>query len=388
MIVMNILFISSYFYPDGGGAENYAYNIAKGLVKRGHEVTVICSSKNGSSYEEFLDGIRVIRLKYDFTISTAPIRLPLFYEVYRMIKKEKFGIININFHLPYYPDIAAFLSKMCKIPSVLTYHNDIVKRETLTNLIAQIYNYSINKISLHAVDLIITPSPYCYNESKYLKNYKNKLIWIPPGVDIDKYPCKKSYRIHELYNIPSSSKIVLFVGVMSKAHTHKGVDYLIRAFKRVLKEINDVYLVLVGRGDMIPEYRKLCNELGISDNVIFTGFVDDKELVEYYCSSDIVVLPSITVQEGFGMVLIEAGACGRPVIGSEIGGIKYVIREGETGLLVPPRNVDALAEAIIKILKDEDLAKKLGKNGRKLVEKNYTWDISVKKTIKVYEELI
>jgi len=380
--------VSSYFYPDGGGAESYAYNIAKRLIERGHSVTVLCSGQEKRKKEEMIDGIRIVRLKPDFMISTAPIKIGLLFDMINFVRNGDFDLIDINFHLPYYPDIAALVSKICKIPSVLTYHNDIVKGGSLMNSIAQIYNYSVNHVTLRSVNLIITPSPFCYNESKFLKPFTNKLVWIPPGVDIEKYSVGKSFKIHEAYDIPDSSKIVLFVGVMSKAHTHKGVDQLIKSFKIVLEEVEGAYLVLVGRGDMMSEYKKMCEEFNISDNVIFTGFVDETELIEYYKSSDVVVLPSTTVQEGFGMVLIEGNACGKPVVGTRVGGIQYVIEDGKTGLLVPPKNSEALAGAIIKILIDEDLAKKMGENGRRLVEEKYTWERVADMTEKVYKEVI
>ena len=386
---MNTLMVSSYFYPDGGGAEKYAYNIAKRLVESGNNMTVLCSNQENKQKEDIISNIRVIRLKPDFKISTVPIKLGLLYKMQKLVRNNDFDLININFHLPYYPDITALLSKVCKIPCVLTYHNDIVKGGLLMNSVAQIYNYSVNHAVLYSMDLIITPSPYCYNESKFLKPFKDKVVWIPPGADIEKYSVEKLFKLHEAYSISESSKIVLFVGVMSKADTHKGVDQLVKSFKKVLKEVrDDVYLILVGKGDMIPEYKKTCENLGILDNVIFTGFVDENKLIEYYKSSDVIVLPSTTIQEGFGMTLIEGNACGKPVIGTRVGGIQYVIKDGETGLLVPPKNPDALANAIIKLLEDEELSQKMGINGRKLVEEKYTWERIAKMTEKVYNEVI
>jgi glycosyltransferase involved in cell wall biosynthesis len=290
--------------------------------------------------------------------------------------------------VPFFPEIAALMAKIYKIPCVLTYHNDIVREESFMKFITIIYNGTLNKLLLSSVDLIITSSPFCYNESEFLKPFKDKLTLIPPGVDIKKYGSGKSFNIKDKYNIPHPSKIVLFAGVMSKSHAHKGVKYLIGSFKKVLNEIKDSYLVLVGDGDMVSEYKKLSKESGISTNVIFTGFILEDELIDYYKSSDIVVLPSTTVQEGFGMVLIEGNACEKPVIGTKIGGIQYVIKNGKTGLLVPPKDSEALANSIIKLLKDKKLAGKMGKNGKKLVEEKYNWDHLAEMTEKVYTELI
>jgi len=384
---LKLLLITPYFYPESGGLESYAYNISKGLVEKGFDVTILCSTRDKNDKTEFIDGIKVIRQKPNFILSNTPIRFNLFFTMSKFIKENNFDLINAHTPVPFYADIAAMVSKIHKIPFVLAYHNDNVKNTFAMNIIANIYNYSFNLATLKLSKIIITPSPYCYNQSKFLKKFEDKLRWIPPGVDINKYDIGNSFKIYDDYDIPRSSKIVLFVGQISKAHAHKGIDDLIKSFKKVLKDVKDVYLVLVGKGDMIPEYKKMCDALGISDNVIFTGFVDDDILIEYYKSSHVIVLPSTTVQEGFGMVLIEGNACEKPVIGTKVGGIQYVIKDGENGLLIPPKNLGALADAIIKLLNNEDLAKKMGKDGRRLVEEKYTWKRATEMTEKVYGEV-
>jgi len=385
---MKILVVAPYLYPEAGGMESYAYNISKRMVEKGVDVTILCSTRDKTDKTEFIDGIKVIRQKPNFILSNTPIRFDLFFTMSKLVKDGNFDLINAHTPVPFYADVAAMVSKIHKIPFVLTYHNDNVKNTFTMNIIANIYNYSFNLATLKLSKFIITPSPYCYNESKFLKKIEDKLRWIPPGVDINKYDIGNSFKIHDDHGIPRSSKIVLFVGQMSKAHAHKGIDDLIKAVKKVLREIKDVYLVLVGRGDMIPEYKKMCGTFGIIDNVIFTGFVDENTLIKYYKSSDVVVLPSTTVQEGFGMVLIEGNACGKPVIGTRVGGIQYVIKDGETGLLVPPKNPKALADAIIYLSNSEDVREKMGKNGRKIVEEIYTWKKATEMTEKVYRKLL
>lgn len=346
----------------------------------------MCSNKKEK--KEVIDGINVVRLRSDFTISRTPISIGLFGRMRNLISNNDFDVVVVNFSVPFFPEIAVLVSKIYKIPCILIYHNDIIRDESFIKIITSVYNVSLIKIILNAVDLIITPSPFCYNESKFLRPFKKKLISIPPGVDIEKYSGEKSFKIHDEFNIPHFSKIVLFVGVMSEAHAHKGVDQLIHSFKIVLNEFEDAYLVLAGGGDMIDKYKKLCKKLNIENKVIFPGFLDEKELIEYYRSSDVVVLPSTTIQEGFGMVLIEGNACEKPVIGTKIGGIQYVIEEGKTGLLVPPKDPELLADSIIKLLEDRKLADKMGKSGRKLVENEYNWDYITDKTERVYKELI
>lgn len=382
---MKILIVAPYFPPKKGGVENYSYHISQLISQKGHEV-IILTSGNNDSIEE-IDEMKVIRIKPDLMLSNTPIDFNLKNKICRIIRENNIDIVNAHTPVPFYADMAARASKMNNIPFILTYHNDLAKNSKLFNLICKLYNFSFLRSLFSLSEKIITPSPYVYNESELVEEYKNKLIWIPPGVEIEKYTPGIS-KIHEIYNIPSKSKIVLFVGGMNKGHSHKGVDVLLQAFERVLKTQKDVYLMLAGSGNMIKEYQRLSDELGISKNVRFTGFVDENVLIDLYKTSYMLILPTITISEGFGMVLIEANACGRPVIGSNIGGIKYVIREGETGLLVPPKDVEELSRSIIGLLDDEELAVKMGKMGRNMVETEYTWKKSTIITEKVYKDVL
>ena len=130
-------------------------------------------------------------------------------------------------------------------------------------------------------------------------------------------------------------------------------------------------------------YKRLCKNLGIKRNVEFKGSIIGRKLVEYYQKSNVLVLPSLS--ESFGMVLLEAMACKKPVIGSNVGGIPYVIDNDQNGLLVPPKDPQALADAIIKILTNPQLAKKMGEEGYEKVIKNFTWENQVNTTKELIE---
>ncbi len=381
---MNILMISPYFYPDGGGAEFYMYKIAEKLSAK-HDITVLCTS-NERKHPLDDDKIQINTLRSDFKVSTTPIKLTLAKDIVSYIRDNDFDICNINYYLPFFPDMAAIACKICNLPSVITWHNDVYA-DGLMKVFSTLYNHTFNKITLNIVDKVITPSPYSYNESDFLKGLNDKTVWIPPGVDLEKYDDAPVINIREKWRIPYDHHIILFVGVMNRATTHKGVEILLRAFQKIYNEKKAV-LVMVGKGDMIDYYKGCCEKLGIKDKVLFTGFIEEEILINFYRESNILVLPSKTIQEGFGMVLIEANACGKPVIGSRVGGIKYVIRDGETGLLVPPGDPEALADAIRRLIEDPEKAEIIGQNGRKMVEENYTWKRSAEMTEKVFMELI
>ena len=378
--------VSPYFPPRRGGVENYVYNISKGLVQRGHSITVLCGASGEEGKDEVIDGIRVVRGKPHFAVSNQAVKFDLAFAISKLIKNDHFDLINGHMPLIYYADVAAIVSKIYKVPFILTYHNDSVKDSFPWNMVLSAYNHSLNRLTLNLSKFIITPSPYCYHESKFLRRFKGKVVWIPPGVDIKRYEPGKSFKPHDFYPFSPSSKIVLFVGRITKGDRHKGVDYLIKAFPQVLNKVKDAYLVVAGRGDLVPEYKGLCHSLGIVNNTIFTGFVDEDRLIELYQSSDVTVLPSITIAEGFGMSLIEGSACGKPVIASAIGGMKYLVQDGIDGLIVPPKDENALAKAIISILSNEKMAEDMGVAGRQKAEQ-YDWEIIVDKTEAVFKEV-
>lgn len=365
--------ICPYFYPNAGGMENYAYNIAEGLTKKGHKITVLCATKSKKDKIDIVNGIKIIRQKPDIIISNTPIKFNLYFTISTLLKENKIELVNAHTPVPYYADMACYAAKRHNVPFLLTYHNDNVHPNVIVNALCNVYNYTLNTLTLSLSTEIITPSPFCFNESKFLKKHKNKLSWIPPGIDLERFRHSRSSYVFEKYKLPKDSKIILFIGQLDRFHKHKGVDVLIGAFSDVCKTTPNIYLVLVGKGDA-KEYMVQCKQQNIEKNVIFAGFVEDNTLPKYYQSADVLVLPTITKQEGFGMTLIEAMACGTPVIGTKVGGIPYLIRDKETGLLVERNDSKSLRIAIEQLLYKKNLIKKVEKNAFKIVKEMYQWE--------------
>jgi len=373
-----------YFYPKIGGGENYAYNISKGLRKKYKwEIIVITSNhEKRERKEEIMDGIKIYRLPFWFKISNTPINPIWYFQIKYIIKKEKPDAIIAHTSVPFISDLAA---RVCNnIPFILMHHNDLIKGNILLNLLCKLYYFAIGNDTLSISDKIIATSKYYAQNSTYLKKYFKELDIVPPGVDVLKFNLnvnkgylKKKYGNHHF---------VLFVGQLDKSHIHKGINYLLDAILLVKKDFKNIVLLIVGKGDNIKNYKNYAQKLSVEKNVIFTKLVPIDKLPEYYAGSNVTILPSLNNSEGFGMVLIEAGACGKPVIGTNVGGIPFVISDQKTGLLVPPKDSEALAKAIIKILKDPELAKKMGENGYKNVKENFIWDKQIEKTKKIIEE--
>lgn len=172
-----------------------------------------------------------------------------------------------------------------------------------------------------------------------------------------------------------------------KAHRRiYGPDILIKALAHVRQRGHDVTLSLAGEGAMTGELRQLCTKLGVDDAVTFAGFIDNANIVDFISDHHVMVMPSH--QESFGVAALEAGAAGRPVVATDIGGVREVLRPEKTGLMVPPNDVDALADAIARLAEQPPLRAELGANAREFVQNEYSWDRSLDLMIALYERLV
>ncbi len=374
---MNVVIVSPY-YAGVGGLQQYTYNIASGLHNEGCEVSVITCSRPPET-----NGPRVFTLPSLTTISNTPFSILWFRTIKKLIDRVKPDIVNGHLPVPYMADVAA---RVCgNRPYVLTYHNDAVGINTTTRCLVSAYYQVLGKETIRRARHIITTSKRYAERSPYLREFLSRISVVPPGVDLTLFnPTRYPGWIRDTYG--AEGTILLFVGQLSKAHRHKGLPFLIQA----LKSINDptMTLVVVGDGDARPHYAAYAHQEGVADRVIFVGQVPEEEMPLYYRGADMTVLPTYTDAEGFGMVLAEANACGRPVIGTRVGGVPSVITEGYNGLLTEPGDLDGLIRAIQLLADNKDLAARLGRNGYERVKREFTWTESVARTIKVYDGLI
>ena len=373
---MKILQTPVRFYPFIGGVENHVYYLSKEVVKRGHKVAVICANEPNTTKEEIISEITVKRLSYIGKLANTNItpKLPF------VLLNEDFDVIHTHLPTPWSADWSAIISKIKKKTLIVTYHNNITG-SGIAKYIAMFYNSTSLKFLLNRADKIIITQPNYIDSSPYLKSYKNKIEVIPNGVDVNKF---KPIEVDK-----GDKSIIFFLSLLDKFHRYKGLNYLLSALKIVKKEISDVKLIVGGKGKLMSEYKNMANSHGLKDNIEFHGFIPDEKIVEYYNKCNVFVLPSISsTQEGFGIVLLEALACGTPVISTEIVGVAEDVKRNNAGIIVPPKDPEALADAIIKLLDDKDLTKKMGANGRGLVEEKYTWKRVAEMTEKVYKEVI
>jgi glycosyltransferase involved in cell wall biosynthesis len=232
-------------------------------------------------------------------------------------------------------------------------------------------------------DLIVTISQYSFEkiQKHYSKVNPSKIRIVPNGVDLTKYhPAENPALLKQQFGL-KEAPVVLFVGSLIP---RKGIMLLAQTAKQVVKTVPTTQFVIVGDG---PLKNLLINHLTkehLIDNFVFKNGLTEKELSALYGCSDVFILPSL--QEGQGIVLLEASASEKPVVAFNIGGVNEVVLDGKTGLLARQGNCDEFAEVLLKLLGDASLRQKLGLAGRQFISENFTWDICTQKMLKAYQE--
>lgn len=366
-----------------GGTETVAYNLAYNIAQRTHDVHVFTTSIDQNNSVEKNNHLTIHRYANRIKIENTIISPGIFTDPLN----HQVDVVHVHAGLPP-ADIAALLytTKM-NIPFVLTLHGDpqdnygsIIRRACLFPYC----KYFLNRL-LSSAKIIISPSRRFIMESRFLKRYEDKVVIIPHGVNIDEFEVSFPREIcKQKLHLLSDEKVILFLGALAP---YKGPDILLKAFGIVLKHNSNIKLIFAGDGTLKEELKEIAQKAGIDEHIRFVGFIKEKLKPMYFNIADIFVLPSTVTLEMFGIVNLEAMACSVPIIASEIGGIPDVIKDEENGLLVPPKDPEALAKAIIKLLNNEELALKLGETGRKMVQQKYKWNIVAQETEKVYENM-
>lgn len=384
---MKVCFISFEYPPNIiGGAGTYAETLVKGLRRRGVDTFIISSGDQHSEIEKTFR-VPTSNSMYWRRLFFAGSALSLFRKLHDL---WKFDLVHFN-----EPHI---LVDKPKLPTVCTLHstqvNELMQKlacattlKTTVGIRDFILKGSIGSISdiftAHATDKIICPSP---NLAALIRSYcfvdEQKALVVPNGIDLEmfsKTKCEDATAFLKQYGLEEDN-YVLFVGRLGVL---KGVQYLIEAFKSISVERPNVKLVIVGSGNF--ENHLKCLAHGIR-NIVFTGYVGSlKERKTLFENSLLVVVPSL--YEAFPMVLLEAMACSKAVIASNVGGIPSLVRHGKSGFLSKAGDPEDLAKFINILYEDKRLRENMGSLGRELVERNFSVDRMIDQTLLVYKSL-
>ena len=381
MVGMKIAIVTATFPPYKGGMGNVAYFHAKELAKAGEDVTVFCPKKIGERLEG--EQFKIEYLLPLFKYGNAAFVPQLYNEL------KKFDLVHL--HYPFYGGAEAvyfWKKRWPKKKFVMTYHMDSVGEGWLKWFFKFYRMALLKRILKNCKKVLISTQDYARNGdlAKYIEQDPEKFIVSNLGVDLGRFsPGPKPEELIKKYNIGSDNFVLLFVGGLDKAHYFKGLEYLLRAVAMVGN--TDIKLVVVGEGELKEGYQEKAEKLGIEKRVYFAGAVSNEDLVRYYRLCDVFVFPSIDKSEAYGLVALEAGACAKPSIASNLPGVRFVVKEGEMGVLVEPKDADQLAEKIKYLFNNKELVKELGQKARGRVEREFKWSVIVEKIREIYKSL-
>ena len=373
---MKVLQVAKFYYPLLGGVEKIVQQIAEGLNgKDDFKINVLCCIEKGKGKgkrkgkKEVINKVKVSKAS-SFGVFWG---MPVSFSFLKLFKKLSKKVDLIDFHHPFpLGDLAIFLFSP-KSKLIVHYHSDIVRQKFLKTLVKPFILHTLKR-----AQKIIVSNPNLIKSSSCLRKFQEKCSVIPFGVDLEKF---KKYDREKVENLKMKyGDFVLFVG---RLNYYKGVNYLIEAIENV-----EVNLVIIGEGKERQKLKKQVEQLNLKHKVFFLSPKPRKSLINFYKACKIFVLPSIFKSEAFGIVLIEAMACGKPVVSTELGtGTSWVNVDGKTGFVVQPRDSKALAHAIKKILGNKKLAQELSQNARERVKDKFSLEKMLRETKEVYRTI-
>lgn len=371
---MRIARVRHLFYPDM--PRDYFFELSVRQVRAGHVVDVLTWNRNGRYSEEIVDDDFVIHRLHGLNFSAGGMiqEYPYLPGLPAEIERLKPQIVHAESHLFLTTVQAVKKAKRLGLPSVVTVHGVLADRGVAINFAQHVYLFTLGLEVFRSVDRVICLTRSDARDIVRLGCALEKIRLVPNAVDTELFrPCEERE-----YNL------VVWVG---RFVPEKGVEYLVEAARIVAHEFRDVKFLLVGYGPLKAKIMKLMYDRGLLGNFVrFSEPLSRDEIAEILGKASFFVFPSL--REGLPLSVLEAMASGVPVVCSAIPGISDIVTHGENGLLVPPRNPKAFAEAILTLSNDENLRRRLSQNARQLMLEKYCWSTIIKKMEKVYDETI
>lgn len=361
-----------YYPPVVGGIEMHINQVANG-TKDEYDVRVLVANNKPKTEIEKVGDIKVVKAASWGRVASAPLCPSFGY----LLKKYSADILH--FHCPNPTGDVTYLLRRPKGKVVVTYHSDVVRQSWAMF----VYGKFLRKF-LSKADVIMPTTPNYVESSKYLQPFAEKCCPVPLGIDVSRFELTPELkaRAQERRKIARGKPFLLFVG---RLRYYKGLHFLIQALSR----IEDAHLVIVGSGPELKNIRKQVKLFKVDNRVTLAGSVGDEDLVSYYHAADVFCLPSHLRSEAYGLVQLEAMACGVPVVSCDLKtGVPYVNQHEKTGLIVPPAAPGKLAEAVNKLIKDITLRHRLGDTAKKRVHEQFDLPVMINKVKQIYSDVL
>lgn len=371
---MKIALVSPYDFAHPGGVPSHISSLECHLTRMGHQVKVIApASKAVNTFgDRFIPIGKPRSVPSSGSIVRISISLRLASAIKEVLKREQFDIVHL--HEPFMPMLCTAVLRFSDGANVGTFHAADGKpgysfgRPISTIMLKRRLHKLAGKIAV----------------SKPAMNYAAKYVpgeyeIIPNGVDTGRF----NPGVPPMQKFLDGKQNILFLG---RLEHRKGLKYLLEAFRQVKQEMPNTRLIVVGPGTrLLKGYQKWVKGNQVED-VVFAGFIAEEDKPRYFKTADIYCAPS-TGHESQGIVLLEAMAVGTPIVASNLDGYASVVTHGQEGLLVPPKNSDELAKALIFLLKDKALRQQMGAKGR-ITAEQYSWERVARRVVDFYDKVL
>lgn len=378
---MRILHVIPFFSDKFGGSVEITKHQIVELLKRGVDVKVLTTKtsnqNNNKGQSSALNNIIFMNPLFS---------AGMYYftpKIFHYLNSLNFQILHGHLYRNFQTDCSILFSKLKKIPTILSAHGSVpyVNKKYIKKLYDKLTSNSI----LEKTDLFLAETNFEKNNLIAFGINPEKIRQIPNGVDTNFF-----YKLNDSNNLFKTKynlenyKIITYVGRLDQV---KGLFFLLKVLNRLMQDFQQFKLLLVGSDFGIKKKLiSFANKLNLQSKILFLGFLSKEHLVKIYNISDIVILPS--QYESAGICLLEAAACEKPVIGSNIGGIRDYILNDSNGFLINYGDIKTWKDKILFLLSNEDICQKFGRNGRKLVEKEFNWNNIGKLLQNLYTNLI
>ncbi len=387
---MNILMLTWEYPPRVvGGIARVVHDLSHKLIKDGHDVTVVTYRDGETPYYENDKGVNVYRVDNYMIKSNSfidwimQLNFNMIAKASELIAKgEKFDVIHAHDWLV--ANAAKTLKHAYDIPVVSTIHATESGRNSGIHDENQRYINDTEWMLTYESTEVIVNSNYMKGHVQGLFGLPfDKIDVIPNGINLNLYTgIERDYDFRRRY-AADNEKIILYLG---RLVYEKGVQNLISAMPKILDGYHDSKLVIVGKGGMIDELRAQVENMGLRDKVYFTGYMNGKDVQKMYKCADVAVFPS--TYEPFGIVALEAMLAGVPTVVSDIGGLNEIIDHGVNGMKSYAGNPNSIADSVLALLYDHQLAANVSKAAKQVVKEQYNWNKIAQDTYFVYEKAI
>jgi glycosyltransferase involved in cell wall biosynthesis len=379
---MKILFVSDSYYPHLNGVYYFVCRIGPLLMEKGHKVAVIAPSESIFSSLKKIDGLDVYGLPTVPNLIYPSIRLPILlmlkYRINRIIQSFKPDIIHIQDHF-FISKMVVQINRKLKIPIIATNHfmpENFTVLLPWDNLKPRLENYLWKDFStvFNQVNLVTTPTE---TGARLIRpKLKVDAIAISSGISLERFnPSGNTSKIKEKYGIPDKP-VLLYVG---RLDPEKHIEEILQSVALAVKKIDFCFLV-VGRGTSKTALEQLTNQLGITDKVIFTGFVPDEELPYFYKLGRCFIIASIA--ELLSLVTLQAMASGLPIIAVDAGALSELVKDKMNGYLYKEGDIPAMIQYIVNIIASDEIYQKMSEKSLEFVQEH-----DIYKTLESFEKL-